>query len=128
MPRSAPRPCTYPGCGVLTTSGRCEAHRRAAKREHDARRGSSSERGYGGAWRRAREAFLRERPLCECDECRAGQLRVRPATVVDHRIPHRGDQALFWDRSNWQAMAKECHDRKTAREDGGFGNAPGAVA
>lgn len=23
---------------------------------------------------------------------------------------------LFWDRSNWQSMAKTCHDRKTARE------------
>ena len=31
--------------------------------------------------------------------------------------------ALFWLRSNWQAMAKTCHDKKTAREDGGFGNA-----
>jgi prophage lambdaSa04, HNH endonuclease family protein len=32
---------------------------------------------------------------------------------------------LFWDKTNWQAMSKRCHDRKTAREDGGFGNAPG---
>jgi 5-methylcytosine-specific restriction protein A len=31
--------------------------------------------------------------------------------------------ALFWDNTNWQAMAKECHDAKTAREDGGFGRA-----
>lgn len=30
---------------------------------------------------------------------------------------------LFWDSANWQAMNKECHDRKTASEDGGFGNA-----
>jgi 5-methylcytosine-specific restriction protein A len=34
---------------------------------------------------------------------------------------------LFWDRANWRAMSKQCHDRKTAREDGGFGN-PGAGA
>ncbi|WP_260427988.1 hypothetical protein [Burkholderia stagnalis] len=42
--------------------------------------------------------------------------------MVDHRIPHRGDPALFWDQSNWCAMSKPCHDAKTAREDGGFGN------
>jgi 5-methylcytosine-specific restriction protein A len=43
---------------------------------------------------------------------------------VDHRVPHRrGDLALFWDRTNWCAMSKPCHDAKTAREDGGFGNA-----
>jgi 5-methylcytosine-specific restriction protein A len=41
--------------------------------------------------------------------------------VVDHRIPHRNDPVLFWDRTNWCAMAKECHDRKTALQDGGFG-------
>ena len=46
---------------------------------------------------------------------------MRAASVVDHRVPHRGDMALFWDSSNWQSMAKECHDRKTATEDGGFG-------
>ena len=28
---------------------------------------------------------------------------------------------LFWDVSNWQSMAVECHNRKTVREDGGFG-------
>ncbi|AFR18473.1 HNH endonuclease [Burkholderia pseudomallei] len=45
-----------------------------------------------------------------------------PASVVDHIVPHRGDAHLFWDQSNWQAMSKSCHDRKTARENGGFGN------
>ncbi|MFE0394738.1 HNH endonuclease [Paenibacillus lactis] len=48
--------------------------------------------------------------------------RVSAATVVDHIIPHKGDQALFWDRQNWQALCKKCHDIKTVREDGGFGN------
>ena len=36
---------------------------------------------------------------------------------VDHIIPHRGDQKLFWDRNNWQALCKPCHDRKTGKED-----------
>jgi 5-methylcytosine-specific restriction endonuclease McrA len=69
-----------------------------------------------------RAAFLRAHPLCECDECKA-QGRVLAASVVDHRVPHRGDMRLFWDSSNWQALSKSCHDRKTARDDGGFGNA-----
>ena len=47
---------------------------------------------------------------------------MRAASVVDHKQPHRGDYAKFWERSNWQAMAKECHDLKTAMIDGGFGN------
>lgn len=43
------------------------------------------------------------------------------ANVVDHIKPHRGDKVLFWDSANWQPLCKECHDRKTATEDGGFG-------
>jgi len=37
--------------------------------------------------------------------------RIEPATVIDHIIPHRGDQSLFWDQSNWQALCKPHHDR-----------------
>jgi predicted ATPase len=28
---------------------------------------------------------------------------VVQATVVDHVMPHRGDQRLFWDEANWGA-------------------------
>ncbi len=59
-------------------------------------------------------------PLCECDECKRLN-RLLAATVVDHKIPHKGDQTLFWDSDNWQAMSKPCHDRKTAMEDGRWG-------
>jgi len=69
---------------------------------------------------RARTAFLRDHPLCTGRAC-VENGRVTPATVVDHKTPHRGDMALFWDRSNWQSLCKTCHDRKTATEDGGFG-------
>ena len=43
---------------------------------------------------------------------------VTPSTTVDHIVPHKGDRTLFWDRTNWQALCKPCHDSKTAREDG----------
>lgn len=47
------------------------------------------------------------------------------STVVDHIKPHKGDQQLFWSKANHQALCKECHDTKTATEDGGFGRAVG---
>lgn len=82
---------------------------------------SAAKRGYGRRWQKASKAFLREHPLCQCPECDEGRKRVKAATVVDHKIPHRGDMMRFWNPSNWQSMAKECHDKKTAKEDGGFG-------
>lgn len=121
MATSALRPCSYPGCGKLTKTGRCEVHVAIERRQVDERRGGATARGYGYSWQKASKAFLRAHPLCMCEDCREGALRVTPATVVDHHEPHRGDMELFWDRGNWRSMAKECHDRKTAREDGAFG-------
>jgi 5-methylcytosine-specific restriction protein A len=83
------------------------------KRELDHKRPSAARRGYGSRWRRARAAFLAQHPLCAA--CRAKGCVV-PATVVDHVVPHRGDQRLFWDQSNWAPACKRCHDVKTARE------------
>lgn len=118
MPGKPLRPCPHPGCARLTTGGRCELHQRVAdpQRRHDEERKSSSARGYDRRWRAAREQYLRAHPLCECDECKAGELQVTIATVVDHKVPHRGDPTLFWDQKNWQAMSKEHHDKKTSRE------------
>ena len=85
---------------------------------HDARRGSSAQRGYGYQWQQARAAYLLEHPLCVM--CRQ-EGWLTEATVVDHAIPHRGDPALFWDPANWQGLCAVCHNRKTATLDGGFG-------
>jgi 5-methylcytosine-specific restriction endonuclease McrA len=61
-------------------------------------------------WDHLRTAYLATHPLCECGCGRA-------ATVVDHKTPHRGDDALMYAWDNLQAMTKPCHDRKTATYD-----------
>ena len=79
----------------------------------DDKRGAN-QRGYTYRWQTERKRFLEQHPLCQCPDCDDGRLRVTLATVVDHATPHRGNAELFWDRSNWRAMAKRCHDKKTA--------------
>ena len=83
------------------------------------KRESASNRGYGRKWQQARLDFLSLNPLCVTCE---SQGIVKGANVVDHITPHKGDMALFWDRSNWQSLCTSCHSRKTASQDGGFGN------
>jgi 5-methylcytosine-specific restriction enzyme A len=83
------------------------------KRALDRARPSAALRGYGPHWRRARAAFLARHPLCAA--CRVLG-RLVPATIVDHIVPHRGDQRLFWNETNWAPSCKACHDRKTAHE------------
>jgi len=74
-------------------------------------RGSSSQRGYGAAWRKLRHKFLKAHPLCHC-----GQL----ATDVDHILAKAKGGKDEW--SNLRALCHRCHSAKTASEDGGFGN------
>jgi 5-methylcytosine-specific restriction endonuclease McrA len=51
------------------------------------------------------------------------QGKVTEATVVDHIIPHKGDEALFWDIHNWQSLCKRHHDsdKRKAELRGGAG-------
>ncbi len=108
MPRKPLIPCKYPSCPELTDKKFCDKHKKTYGRR------SAKERGYDSRWRIARKRFLKENPLClECIK----DNRLVEATVVDHIIPHRGDKSLFWDESNWQALCKSCHDRKTMTTD-----------
>lgn len=112
MPKRPKVPCKHPGCAALVEpeTRYCEKHK--SLHPEDIR--SRESRGYNSRWRKASKAYLRVHPLCvKCAE----EGRYVKATVVDHRIPHRGDQKLFWDESNWCALCKPCHDKKTGKED-----------
>lgn len=74
---------------------------------------TTAQRGYGGKWQRYRLKFLERNVLCVM--CTA-QGKVTAANVVDHIVDHRGDQALFWDRANHQALCGPCHSAKTAAD------------
>ena len=125
MPARPKSICRHPGCGKLIDApGFCEPHAKQRTRESDSRRGTAKERGYTYRWRQARAAFLAANPLCAMCE-KDG--RLKPATVVDHIVPHKGDELKFWSDRNWQPLCASCHSIKTASEDGGFGNAVRSV-
>lgn len=101
------------------SSSRCEPH----SREREQSRGTSTERGYDGAWRKLRNAFLEQHPHCEHVDQPTQERCTLPATDVDHVIAHRGNDALRLDWNNLQALCHAHHSSKTARHDGGFGRA-----
>ena len=112
VPRIPDKPCAHPGCPKLVPRGKkyCDEHAPL----HPLPSRSTSKLGYNKAWEKARRVYLAEHPLCV--KCAERGVYTK-ATVVDHIIPHRGDRLLFWDKSNWQALCKYCHDKKTGDED-----------
>ena len=81
---------------------------------------TTTERGYGWDWQKLRLAWLNDEPRY-CVMCAvAGKLI--PATVVDHIIPHKGNESLRLDWDNLQGLCVKCHTDKTLNYDGGLGN------
>lgn len=126
MPVSAPRPCRHPGCRALIHdgSGFCAEHLAVRRRESDRRRLSDDEVRKIRAWYKKPIWFARRGDCLKASRfCCATPGCVNRATDVDHITAHRGNWDLFISRENLQALCKPCHSRKTASEDGGFGNA-----
>lgn len=92
MPRKPMRSCRHTGCQNLSDGIYCKQHQGEHARE------GVTERGYGAKWRFMRMLFLKKHPLCM--DCLKRE-RLTPVTIVDHIVPHRGDERLFWDEGNW---------------------------
>jgi 5-methylcytosine-specific restriction protein A len=70
-------------------------------------------------WRQLRWQVLLDAGF-QCVRCR----KIEPSSrdlVADHKDPHRGDEALFWDVRNLQCLCKPCHDGAKQREDARHG-------
>lgn len=113
MPYKPSVPCKHPRCSELVPYGSgpyCDKHKPLHKNDRE----SAGKRGYGSKWQKARVRYLHSHPLCvACQK----EGRLTKATVVDHIVPHRRDQKLFWNSENWQPLCKPCHDKKTWNED-----------
>lgn len=71
-------------------------------------------------WVKMRARQLKKNPFCsDYFGDHGGSLVV--ANTADHIIPHKGDEVLFWDEDNLQSMCRTCHNKKTVKEEGGFG-------
>ena len=109
MPRSALKPCTYPGCSTLVEHGRCKKHPPTFSRDPEVKQLYNSQR-----WRTLRTRQLASEPWCRL--CLVKSLYTA-ATEVDHITPHRGDADMFF-AGPFQSLCESCHSRKTAEEIG----------
>ena len=75
-------------------------------------------------WKTLRLQFLRANPLCANHYSHGGGGDCREfATEVDHIVRCESNKDVkFYELGNLQGLCKSCHSRKTAREDGAFGN------
>jgi 5-methylcytosine-specific restriction enzyme A len=111
MPEAAWRLC--PRCRKRVPPGRCNFCEQKRQQVHNATRDKSDKAWYDSpAWEYIRTIQLAKFPWCEvCNKL---------AKHVDHIIPRKKGGSDEPD--NLQSLCLPCHSRKTAKEDGGFGN------
>lgn len=117
--------CPSPGCyGIVETSGRyCRLHSQYQAAKDARSKVASAARWtkhrdkidydwvwHDPRWRALRAAHLKAEPLC----ARCGA----EATIVDHVIPHRGNEDLAFDPGNLQSLCAT-HSAVKSREDRG---------
>lgn len=107
MPRKPKRGCAYPGCPRLTDGQYCEEHRKLMESRYNKyERSPDVHKKYGRAWKRIRDRYVMEHPLCEM--C-LKEGRLTPVEEVHHIIPV--SQGGTHDRSNLMSLCQSCHTK-----------------
>ena len=107
MPYKPKRPCSHPGCPNLTDGRFCDAHAKEENKRYERyNRDPATKRRYGRAWKRIRDKYVSDHPLCE--QC-LKQERLVATEEVHHLLPlsEGGTHA----RDNLIALCKSCHAR-----------------
>lgn len=112
--KKPPHPCAQTGCRLTTDARYCV--------EHQPKRPNASALGYGSKWRRYSAEFIGENPWC-CDPFNRHPGQCVPSSVTGHRVAHKGNREMLWNRANHYALCASCNAYQCARFEGGFGNA-----
>ena len=110
VPSKPKRPCSYPGCPKLTHGRFCEEHeKKESQRYEKYDRDPAVKKRYGRAWKRIRDRYIAQHPLCE--QC-LKQNKVTPAEEVHNILPlSRGGTHC---EDNLMSLCTPCHSKITA--------------
>ena len=70
-------------------------------------------------WQALRQQVL-QRDLYTCQHTGViltGKAPAPDSPIVHHKVPHKGDEQLFWDINNLEAVSKEWHDSEAQRDE-----------
>lgn len=107
MPRKPKRPCRMSGCPNLAEDGNlyCPVHKGTEMREYNRyRRDPEAKKRYGRDWKRIRDRYINEHPLCE--DCLSRGI-YKQASEVHHKLP-LADGGTH-EKNNLVSLCRSCH-------------------
>jgi len=119
MPLKLKTPCNHIGC-TRTVRGRyCDEHKQETRKLSEDRRGTAAQRGYDADWKKLRDWYVRQHPLCE--DCLEEGIVNGKSIEVDHVIPIDVKPELRLDANNLRSRCRRHHRLKTARDKKKYG-------
>lgn len=97
----------------------------APRRDHEGKPARYREEAHWRAWYKTarwralrQEVLIRDGYTCQrTGQVCAGKYPDPNSPTVNHKRPHRGDPALFWDITNLEVVAKSVHDSAIQKEE-----------
>ena|SRR5437016_5588404 len=114
-------PCASPNCREVTDRRYCSEHFAEQRAKQRTKSPSARAAGYDARWDRYSRGFLRGNPFC-CDPFARHRGQIVRATVTGHKLAHKGNETLLWDRDNHYPLCSGCNSYQCAKYEGGFGN------
>lgn len=107
MPRKPKHPCAYPSCKELTDNRYCLIHEKIVNKQYEMyKRSPETKKRYGRVWKRIRDAYAKEHPLCQkCYE--EGKL---VAMEQVHHIKPLSEGGTH-DKENLISLCSSCHSK-----------------
>jgi 5-methylcytosine-specific restriction protein A len=109
------RMCNFPGCTVLIDPSEryCLKHKKEkssnSRKPFENAQRSNNNLYHTAQWKNLRKKVLKDNNYCVyCGS--------RENLVIDHIIPPRGNEDLFFSENNLQVVCHRCHSLKTAQE------------
>jgi 5-methylcytosine-specific restriction protein A len=114
MPSVLKKRCAFRGCPKTTRQRYCDEHLPLARKVWDRSRGTTTERGYDGAWKQVAE----QRRQLDCGLCQhcLPTGRVVPSQLVDHILPIHVRPDWRLEIGNTQVLCFDCHTVKTSED------------
>jgi len=117
VPQKPKSPCRFNGCSALTEKPYCEKHKKVIDHRYNKyERDSNTYKRYSNIWRKTRQLYIKQYPVCEL--CERKNLLI-PVQEVHHIVPL--SQGGTHNENNLMGLCKSCHSRITATEGGRWG-------
>lgn len=111
MPKKPKSPCRYSGCAELSESPYCKKHTKLVTKHYNKyQRNPDTYKRYSNRWRRIRQLYIKEHPVCEL--CERKNI-LKAVEEVHHIIPL--SKGGTHNDENLMSLCKRCHSKITGR-------------